>query len=172
MSKSTRWSPEDLKKKGLVENNGVYVPVKSLVATGKVEKIEPGVLIQKGGKMKAAIKTEIDGIVFDSRLEGHMYTLLRGSGLSFDRQVEYLLQPDFKYNGETIRSIKIVVDFYINGRHIIIDTKGFMFRDGSIKYKMLKWFFLQRGEVCPTIEMPKDKKECQLLLNRLLYDKP
>lgn len=41
MGNNLRWTPEQLKQKGLVQNaNGDYVPVKSLVNTGKVEKIE------------------------------------------------------------------------------------------------------------------------------------
>lgn len=57
MSKNTRWSPDDLRKKGLVQNpDGVYVPVKSLVATGKVEKIEPGKsLVERAGEYLAGI---------------------------------------------------------------------------------------------------------------------
>lgn len=40
MSKNINWTQKDLKDKGLVESNGSYVPVKSLVSK-KVEKIEP-----------------------------------------------------------------------------------------------------------------------------------
>src|ERR1700753_2979680 len=40
MSKNTRWSDEDMKKAGLVQGpDGNYVPVKSLVAKGKVSKL-------------------------------------------------------------------------------------------------------------------------------------
>jgi hypothetical protein len=171
---------EQLKKLGLVEKNGVYVPVKSLVVK-KVDKIiidlnptmvkdfKSIAISEPKGKMKAAIKTEIDGITFASRLEGYMYTLLRGSGLKFEMQKEYVLQIGFKYNSDTVRPIKIIVDFQIPSKNILIDTKGFQFRDGTIKYKMLKWYFYKLNHY-PTIEMPKDKKECDTLLNRLLYD--
>jgi Protein of unknown function (DUF1064) len=230
MSNNLRWTPEQLRQKGLVEHNGSYVPVKSLVQKGKVEKLPSfEIMIPKGkgdaepphmgihgmeleprykfcenggapipihlppdyvpikniqtiksdgtvelvvpkGKMKAAIKTEVDGIRFDSRLEAYMYTLLRGSGLTFEMQKEYVLQLGFKYNGEAVRPIKIVVDFYLISRNILIDTKGFQFRDGTIKYKMLKWLH-RLSENPPTIIMPKDKKECDILLNKLLYGK-
>lgn len=198
MSKNTRWSADDLSKKGLVQNeSGDYVPIKSLVNTGKVEKLpslieqcKPYVdsitesqtkiqaIINKSnntgkGKMKAAVKTELDGIQFDSKLESFMYTLLRGSGITFDMQKEYLLQPGFRYNGEAVRAIKIVVDFWLPSRNIIIDTKGYQFRDGTIKYKMLKkYFFDTMGSerLLPTIHMPKDKEECRVLLNKLLYE--
>lgn len=44
MSKNTRWSPDDLKKKGLVQNEkGDYVKVETLVAKWKIEKIVPGI---------------------------------------------------------------------------------------------------------------------------------
>jgi Holliday junction resolvase RusA-like endonuclease len=40
MSKNLIWSADDLRKKGLVQNqSGDYVPVKSLVNTGKIEKL-------------------------------------------------------------------------------------------------------------------------------------
>lgn len=40
MSKNTHWSADDLRKKGLAQDaNGNYVPVKSLVAKGKVDKL-------------------------------------------------------------------------------------------------------------------------------------
>lgn len=47
-------------------------------------------------------KTEIDGIKFDSRLEGFMYTQLRDAGIRFELQKKYELQSKFKYNSESI----------------------------------------------------------------------
>lgn len=187
MANNLHWTPEQLRQKGLVEKDGIYVPVKTLIAKGKVEKIQmpPDYVPFKNvhaiksdgttervipkGKMKAAIKTEVDGIKFDSRLEAYMYTLLRGSGLTFEMQKQYLLQQGFKYNGVSVRPIKIVVDFFVVSKNLLIDTKGFQFRDGTIKYKMLKWYFYQLTDHPPTIEMPKDKKECNVLLNKILY---
>lgn len=194
MAYNIHWSADDLKKKGLIQVDGVYVPARGQVSK-RVEKLpslieRAGIYQQQiegynrkikseiaktppknvGGKMKAAIKTEVDGIQFDSRLEAYLYTLLRGSGLVFEMQKEYLLQQGFKYNGDAVRPVKIVVDFFIQSKNILIDSKGFQFRDGVIKYKMLKWYFYQLTDYPPAIEMPKNKQECDILLNKLLYE--
>ncbi|RHV92597.1 DUF1064 domain-containing protein [Odoribacter sp. OF09-27XD] len=59
---------------------------------------------QDTGKAKyKSKKTEIDGIEFDSKLEGFMYTQLRDTGIRFELQKKYELQEKFKYNSESIR---------------------------------------------------------------------
>lgn len=127
--------------------------------------------VKPNQKVRNATKTIIDGITFDSILESYMYTLLRGSGLTFERQKVYVLQEKFRYGKVAIRAIKVVVDFHLPEKNTIIDSKGWANDESPIKYKMLKWHFYQLDpDSLPRIEMPKDKKECDLLLNRLLYE--
>ena len=175
------WSAEDIKKKGLVEVGGVYVKVNSLVSK-KVEK-QPDLLEQGRNKkiMNAKKSTNDAGVHFDSLLEQHMYDLLQGAGIDFEFQKVYELQPKFKYNGKTARAVKMIVDFWVDSHNLIIDTKGFATAISTLKYKMLMNKFIidrfgmyevYRGaRPLPKIEMPRTKDECNLLLNRILFDK-
>ncbi len=125
-------------------------------------------------KVKNAVKSEVNGVKFDSNLEKYMYGLLKGAGITFDFQVVYVLQEKFRYNGEAVRAITLTVDFVLHSRNMIIDTKGYANDIAPLKYKMLKNYFVEGryGESwLPVIELPSTKKECDLLLNRILYGK-
>lgn len=121
---------------------------------------------QKMGKIKHK-KTEIDGIVFDSKMESRYYELLKtklatGEIKSFELQPEFILQekfinvdgqiilgsdPDFnkikrKTKAPTIQAIKYISDFkveYPDGSIEIIDTKGQETADFKIKKKMFAY---------------------------------
>lgn len=127
------------------------------------------VSVKKNVKIKNATKTVIDGISFDSRLEAHLYGLLKGAGIAFEFQKVYWLMENFKYRGETIRGIKIIMDFWLPTRNILIDSKGWQTYDGKLKHKMLKQHLKTVENNEPEILMPSTKKECDLLLNKLLY---
>lgn len=115
------------------------------------------------GKIKH-IKTEIDGIVFDSKMESEYYLYLKelkskGIVKNIELQPEYLLQDKFivvdgiaiegsdpnfskikrKNKATTIQAIKYIADFkveYSDGHIEIIDTKGQETADFKIKKKM------------------------------------
>ena len=79
-------------------------------------------------------KTEVNGILFDSKLEANRYKeliLLQKAGLIKDLilQPSYELIPSFKKNNKTYRKTSYNADFSyfdINqGKIIIEDTKGF-----------------------------------------------
>ncbi len=92
-----------------------------------------------------AKKTELDGIVFDSKKEANYYAtllLLQKSGevVSFERQVQFELQPHFRYNGKMERAITYVADFvvtYKDGHTEVIDVKGMRTREYNLKRKLL-----------------------------------
>jgi|GEM_PF-314309 len=195
MAKNTRWSSDDFRKQGLIETPNGFIKAAKLVNTGKVDKIklppefvsvkninalypdgrvEP-VLPKANRKIKNAVKSEVDGVKFDSNLEKYMYGLLKGAGITFEFQVEYLLQEKFRYGKEAIRAITLTVDFWLPTRNMIIDTKGYANDRAPMKYKMLKWYLFQEvkraGGDLPIIETPSNKKECDLLLNKILYCK-
>lgn len=92
-------------------------------------------------KVKGARKITKHGITFDSRLELLCWEQLKAAGIEFDFQKKFILQPTFKYNGDTVLSIRMIVDFYLPKQHIIIDTKGWQTVDNKIKWKMLKYSF-------------------------------
>lgn len=89
-------------------------------------------------------KTTINGITFDSRLEGKRYKELKL--LERANLIEELtLQPSFKKNGKTIRAITYKADFsYIDKEKnclIVEDTKGMKTRDYLIKKKLFEYKF-------------------------------
>ena len=165
----------DWNKQGLVFKDGQLVQGKKLVSK-KVEKL-PDLLEQGKNKkiMNAKKVTDEAGVHFDSGLERYLYDLLQGAGIDFDFQVKYVLQNKFRYHGEAIRAITLTVDFFLAGKNMIIDTKGYANDVAPLKYKMLKWVlhnnWLEFGLPTPIIELPSTKKECDILLNRLLFDK-
>lgn len=192
------YTVEQLKKLGLVEKDGVYVPVKSLVAK-KVEKISilettegatynpnsfinghaespfaylhEKEIVKTNKKVRNATKSEVNGVKFDSNLEKYMYGLLQGAGIDFEFQKVYVLQEKFSYRIEAVRAVTLTVDFYLPTKNMIIDTKGYANDVAPLKYKLLKWHLYLKFQT-PVIELPSTKKECDLLLSRLLYDTP
>ncbi|MCW3111330.1 MAG: Phage-related protein [Segetibacter sp.] len=191
MSNNTNWSMNDLKKKKLIEVNGQYVPASSQVAKGNVEKLPTlmeraqiyqnqitetnlkiAIAINKAPankKIKNATKSVIDGVKFDSNLERFMYELLKTAEIEFEFQKVFLLQDKFKYRTENIRSITKVCDFWLPTRSVIIDTKGYENDVSPMKHKMLKMALKRDYNIEPEIMMPKNKQECYLVLNKLLY---
>ena len=88
-------------------------------------------------------KTTIDNIPFDSKNEASRYLelkLLLKSGLIQDLvlQPAFELQPKFKYQGRTERSITYKADFQYteDGKTIVEDVKGFETKDFIIKRKL------------------------------------
>ncbi|MGG7074345.1 DUF1064 domain-containing protein [Campylobacter sp. 9BO] len=67
--------------------------------------------------------------------------LLLKQGLIKDlqKQVRFKLQPSFKAQGKTVRSIDYIADFVytIDGEKIIEDVKGYKTKEYLIKRKML-----------------------------------
>jgi hypothetical protein len=93
-----------------------------------------------------AKRTEIDGISFDSRVEGKYYEYLKqqqqvGNIKRFELQPIFTLQEGFRKNGKYFRPILYIADFkvYLNDGSIqIIDVKGFETPDFRIKRKLFE----------------------------------
>lgn len=91
-----------------------------------------------------AKKTEVDGIVFDSKAEAKYYLQLKwmkqGKQIKdFKLQPRFLLQEAFKKDGKTIRKIEYVADFEIHnldGSIEIVDVKGHKTKEFLLKEKM------------------------------------
>lgn len=91
-------------------------------------------------------KVIYDGIKFDSVKEKNRYIGLKqlerlGVIQNLQRQVKYELQPSFKLNGKTIRSITYIADFvYIqDGVEVIEDVKGMRTKEYLLKKKMFEY---------------------------------
>lgn len=102
---------------------------------------------KKKSKYKA-VKTEINGIKFDSKKEARRYKELKilekaDEIKSLELQPRFLLQEKFKYNGKTIRKIEYIADFrYIDekGNTVVEDVKGMK----TEVYKIKKKIFLKK----------------------------
>lgn len=91
-------------------------------------------------------KVIYDGIKFDSVKEKNRYIGLKqlerlGVIQNLQRQVKYELQPSFKLNGTTIRSITYIADFvYIqDNKEIIEDVKGMRTKEYLLKKKLFEY---------------------------------
>lgn len=135
----------------------------------------PREIRQGNKKVKNAVKVEQDGIKFDSRLEQYAYNAFKAAGINFEFQVVYLLQEKFRYGTEAIRPITSRIDFWIPSKTLFVDTKGYANDVAPLKYKLLKkvlydQFNAVQHPILPRIEMPKNKKEVDVLVNRILYE--
>ena len=135
----------------------------------------PREIRQGNKKVKNAVKVEQDGIKFDSRLEQYAYNAFKAAGINFEFQVVYLLQEKFRYGTEAIRPITSRIDFFIPLRTLFVDTKGYANDVAPLKYKLLKKVLYDQFNaglhpILPRIEMPKNKKEVDVLVNRILYE--
>ena len=92
-----------------------------------------------------ARKTEVDGIVFDSKKEAEYYCQLKfflkaGYITQIERQVAYELQPAFRHEGRAERAIKYLADFrvtYKDGHVEVVDVKGVRTEAYKLKRKLL-----------------------------------
>ena len=102
--------------------------------------------VQKQSKYHAQ-KTEVDGIVFDSKKESKDYLQLKhledcGVIKNLRRQVSFELQPKYTNNkGEHIRAINYVADFVYeqDGKTVVRDTKGVKTDVFKLKRKLFEY---------------------------------
>ena len=97
------------------------------------------------------IKTELDGITFDSKKEAYRYAelkILEKGGVIKDlqRQVKFELQPSFYHNGKKERAITYIADFVYteNDKTIIEDVKSPITKNNQV-YKLKKKMMLYKG---------------------------
>lgn len=100
------------------------------------------------GNKYGNIKTEVDGIKFDSKKEANRYQELKllksiGKIEKLKLQPRYELQPKYKINGRNIRNIEYKADFeYIDkktGEIITEDVKGMKTPVYKIKKKLFEY---------------------------------
>lgn len=94
-----------------------------------------------------ANKVTINEITFDSQLEADYYLYLleklkNNQIKGFRLQPSFELLPSFKKNGKTHRNITYKADFeieHLDGKLEIVDTKGMITPDFSIKRKLFEY---------------------------------
>lgn len=86
------------------------------------------------------------GMTFDSKKERDYYVILEmmlknKQITDLKTQVKFELQPSFKFNGKTIRSINYIADFtYVKDEKlIIVDTKGYRTEVYKLKKKLMQY---------------------------------
>jgi len=107
-----------------------------------------------------AKKVTIDGVLFDSKREGRMYSMLKKFNIPFETQVKVEVQPKFRCADDVgIRSIYMLVDFKVpyKGNFLYIDVKGIVTPDAAIKFKMLKYKLMLEGNTDKVILPSTDK---------------
>lgn len=96
-----------------------------------------------------AKKVEIDGHLFDSKTEADYYLYLLEQKEKekidhFELQPTFELQPSFKKNGKLFRKIEYIADFevfHLDGRIDVIDVKGMITPEFSLKRKLFEFKF-------------------------------
>lgn len=109
---------------------------------------------QKNNKYNA-VKTESDGIIFDSKFEANKWEELKmleriGIIKDLQRQVRFVLQDAYVNNqGKKIKPITYIADFCYtkDGQKIVMDTKGletevFRIKKKLFEYKHPEYLFL------------------------------
>ena len=116
-----------------------------------------------------AKKVTIDGIEFDSKREGRMYSMLKKFGIKHQMQVKFEVQRKFRDADDNgIRSIYLVVDFVVPYKdgYLYIDTKGIVTPDAAIKFKMLKYKLYKQGNR-DRVLLPSTDKEVDDLVMKI-----
>jgi hypothetical protein len=105
-------------------------------------------LQQKGKSKYGNEEFIVDGITFDSKLEAKRWKELKvlqqaNKITNLRRQVKFNLQPSYKKNGKTIKSINYIADFYYydlkKRKYIVEDTKGFKTDVYKLKKKIFEY---------------------------------
>jgi len=109
--------------------------------------------IKRKSKYKA-IKVEYDGIVFDSKLEGARYKILKaleGAGEITDLEI----QTPYECWVEGKRICKYIADFRykLDGETVVEDTKGVITQVFSLKKKLVE--ALYPGTVILIVKNPR-----------------
>lgn len=104
------------------------------------------------------LKTVVDGITFDSRMEARYYEYINAHKTELDiKEIElqpaFVLQSNYKKYGKTIRAIKYIADFkitYNDDRVEIIDVKGKQTADFKLKRKLFDFKYPDLPLKCVT----------------------
>lgn len=93
------------------------------------------------------VKTQIDGITFDSRKEAARYCelkIMERAGLirNLQLQPKFEIQPSYIKSGKKVRAIIYIADFSYrqkNGKLIVEDVKGKRTKEYLLKKKLVEY---------------------------------
>ena len=95
-----------------------------------------------------AKKIIIDGIKFDSTMEGLFYRLLKKNNTEFTMQPKFELQPGFKKRDKKYMALNYIGDFRI--KDFIIDIKGMKTPVFNLKKKLFEYKYSELDLLCLT----------------------
>jgi len=91
-----------------------------------------------------AVKTSVDGIMFDSKKEAYRYAELKllekaGKISCMELQPEFVLMEGYRRDGKAVKAVKYVADFRYreNGNIVVEDVKGMKTPVYLLKKKLL-----------------------------------
>lgn len=98
-------------------------------------------------RVRNAVKTVIDGITYDSRLEAHMHGRLKQFGVPVEYQHKIVLVPGYRAtSGVWSRPMTWSADFYFPWCGELMDTKGYFTDVAKLKVKLVR-YMMHKGEV-------------------------
>ena len=109
-------------------------------------------MIRKKGKKKVnSSKIEIDGIKFQSRLEGFAYLELKklklfGKSKLLYEPKQFVIVDPFEFDGKKYQPIRITPDFVDLKNKIIFEIKGIPNEIFPMRWKLMKKYFKETGE--------------------------
>jgi hypothetical protein len=116
--------------------------------------------VKKDKRKIKSTKTTIDGIEFDSILEGYCYKCMTIEGFEFVIKPKYEILPEFKYQGKKIQNMVWTPDFYLPSINTIVETKGRANESFPVRLKIFLWRHCKlNGGTEPKIVILKNQKE-------------
>lgn len=94
---------------------------------------------EKDNRKIKSKKTTIDGIEFDSLLEGYAYKMMKQEGFVFEIKPVYEILPSFTYNFKGVRKMIWTPDFYLPTINTVLETKGLANESFPLRLKIFMW---------------------------------
>lgn len=121
-------------------------------------------MFRKNNHKYWAVKTIIDWIKFDSKLESRFYSYFKQQNIKIlELQPEFLIQDKFKHDWKTIRAIKYIPDFKIEYNWDIYYVDSKWMADSVFKLKHKLWLKKYWDE--NILIIAKSIKDLELQLN-------
>jgi hypothetical protein len=128
---------------------------------------------QGNRKIKNAVKSEVNGVKFDSNLEKSVYECLVQAGIYFVFKEQIELLPSFVWNNKVVRNMVWNPDFTFPAIQVLLDSKGYPDQVFPVKLKLTKnilktgWHILvvkNKGDIQACIEL------LRMFINNNIFD--
>lgn len=122
-----------------------------------------GIKRYKSGPKIKAKKVEIDGIKFDSSLNGYGYKELKRAGIQAIYEKETLcVLEGFEFEGKKVRGIHYTPDFFLDEDKIILELKGFCNEAFPLREKLFKAWLSSTQDIYKGYKYVKLKNQDQI----------